>query len=40
LEAKKPKGYGINASSFREVVGKKLKAGKRAWAFLEYDDLE
>ncbi len=40
LEAKKPKGYGINAASFREVLGKKLKIGKSAWEFLGEDDLD
>jgi N-acetylneuraminate synthase len=39
LEAKKPKGYGIPASSFQEVLGKKLIADKKQWDFLNEDDL-
>lgn len=39
LEAKKPKGYGIAASNFREVVGKMLKVDKMAWDFLREEDL-
>lgn len=39
LEAKKPKGYGIPASSFQEVLGKKLTADKKQWDFLNEDDL-
>jgi N,N'-diacetyllegionaminate synthase len=39
LEAKKPKGYGIPASSFQGVLGKKLKSDKKQWDFLNEDDL-
>ena len=35
LESKKPKGYGIDASKFEEVIGKKLKADLKKWDFLE-----
>ena len=38
LEAKKPKGYGIPAYQFREVLGKPLKVSKKAWEFLAYED--
>lgn len=40
LEAKKPKGFGIAASGFEEVIGKELKAGKEQWGFLKEEDLE
>lgn len=39
LEAKKPKGYGIEAANFREVIGKKLKRSLRRWEFLKREDL-
>jgi N,N'-diacetyllegionaminate synthase len=38
LEAKKPKGYGIPADQFREVLGKPLKVRKKAWEFLNEAD--
>ena len=38
LEAKKPKGYGIPAYQFREVLGKPLKVSKKAWEFLNETD--
>lgn len=34
LEAKKPKGYGIDASQFEEVIGKTLKNPLKKWDFL------
>jgi len=40
LEAKKPKGYGIEASRWQEVVGRKLRRSKDAWAFLSEEDIE
>lgn len=40
LEAKKPKGYGIDAQYFELVIGKKLKKSLRQWDFLNYDNLE
>lgn len=40
LEAKKPKGYGINASMFQNCIGKKLKQNKSKWDFLNEEDLE
>ncbi len=39
LEAKKPKGYGIDASRFQDVIGKPLKKDKKQWEFLTLDDL-
>jgi len=39
LEAKKPKGYGIDASKWEEVVGKPLKRDLGAWEFLEEGDV-
>ncbi|PIE49103.1 MAG: hypothetical protein CSA39_04345 [Flavobacteriales bacterium] len=39
LEAKKPKGYGILASQFNEVIGKKLKRNLKTWEFLNEKDL-
>ncbi|SCY39909.1 N-acetylneuraminate synthase family protein [Flavobacterium caeni] len=39
LEAKKPKGYGIAASKFKEVIGKTLKFDKKKWDFLNPEDL-
>jgi N,N'-diacetyllegionaminate synthase len=40
LEAKKPKGYGIDASKFRAVIGKKLTFGKNQWDFLKEEDIQ
>ncbi len=40
LEAKKPKGYGIDASQFRNVIGKKLKSDKSQYDFIKTEDLE
>lgn len=40
LEAKKPKGYGISATEFERVIGKKLKSDKQQWDFLNEDDLQ
>jgi len=39
LEAKKPKGYGIDASEFENVIGKKLKTCKKKWDFLTVNDI-
>ncbi len=39
LEAKKPKGYGINASQFQEVLGKRLRCDKNQWDFLTLEDI-
>ncbi|WP_420573591.1 N-acetylneuraminate synthase family protein [Kordia sp.] len=39
LEAKKPKNYGILASKFQEVIGKKLARDMKQWDFLNNDDI-
>ncbi|WP_298516011.1 N-acetylneuraminate synthase family protein [uncultured Kordia sp.] len=39
LEAKKPKNYGILASKFQEVIGKKLVNDMKQWDFLNNDDI-
>lgn len=40
LEAKKPKGYGIDAAKFDEVIGKQLIYNKNQWDFLNEGDLQ
>jgi N,N'-diacetyllegionaminate synthase len=40
LESKKPSGFGISATKFQEVIGKKLKCNKSKWDFLNEDDIE
>lgn len=40
LEAKKPKGYGIDASKFKDVIGKTLIFDKNQWDFLNEEDLQ
>ena len=39
LESKKPKGYGIEASRFKEIIGKTLKKDLKKWDFLNEGDL-
>ncbi|MCR9134058.1 MAG: N-acetylneuraminate synthase family protein [bacterium] len=39
LEAKKPKGYGISANQFEQVIGKKLKHPLKKWGFLNHQDI-
>lgn len=39
LEAKKPKDHGIDASKFKEVIGKTIKKDISAWSFLNSKDL-
>jgi N,N'-diacetyllegionaminate synthase len=39
LESKKPKGYGIQASKFEEVIGKRLNRSIGKWEFLNWDDI-
>ncbi|PTX61497.1 N-acetylneuraminate synthase [Kordia periserrulae] len=39
LEAKKPKNYGILASKFQEVIGKKLTKDMKQWDFLNEEDV-
>ena len=40
LETKKPKGYGILASEYEQVIGKRLKSNLKQWDFLNYNDIE
>jgi len=40
LESKKPKGFGIDASNFREVIGRNLSRNLVQWEFLQEEDLE
>ena len=40
LEAKKPKGYGIDANHFESVLGKQLVKNLKKWDFLNEDDFE
>ena len=40
LDAKKPKGFGMDASKFQEVIGKKLNKNVNRWDFLNHCDLE
>lgn len=39
LEAKKPKGYGIEANQFLTVLGKKINKPMKQWSFLNDEDL-
>lgn len=39
LEAKKPKGLGIDPGRFKEVIGKTLNVDKEAWSFLKEEEL-
>jgi N,N'-diacetyllegionaminate synthase len=40
LEAKKPKGYGIPATNFNEVVGRRIAHPMNAWDFLNVEDFD
>jgi len=40
LEAKKPKGFGIDAMHFQNVIGKPLKNNLQQWDFLNNEDLD
>jgi N-acetylneuraminate synthase len=40
LEAKKPKGFGIPASRFEMVIGKRIKQDLKQWDFLQEEDLK
>jgi N,N'-diacetyllegionaminate synthase len=39
LESKKPKGFGIDASRFQEIIGKSLNKDLKQWDFLNENDL-
>jgi len=40
LETKKPKGYGIPANEFKDVIGRPLNKSLRRFDFLRYSDVE
>ncbi len=40
LEAKKPKGFGMEASRFEEIIGKSLKNDLKQWEFLNCEDVK
>jgi len=40
LEAKKPKGHGLAAADYKDVLGRKLKSDKQQWDFLLDADIE
>ncbi|TXD49121.1 N-acetylneuraminate synthase family protein [Polaribacter sp. IC073] len=40
LETKKPKGFGILASEYEKVLGKKINKDLNQWDFLNYEDLK
>lgn len=40
LEAKKPKGYGILASEYEKVIGKRLKNPMNKWGFLNESNID
>ena len=40
LEAKKPKGFGMEASLFEDVIGRKLIRDLKQWDFLNWIDVE
>jgi N-acetylneuraminate synthase len=39
LEAKKPKGYGIQANQYKNVIGKILSRDLIKWEFINQNDL-
>ncbi|MDX1641087.1 MAG: N-acetylneuraminate synthase family protein [Balneolaceae bacterium] len=39
LDAKKPKGYGINASEYKNIIGSTLNRDIKKWEFLNYKDI-
>jgi N-acetylneuraminate synthase len=39
LETKKPKGFGILASEYEQVIGKKINKDLKQWDFLNYENL-
>ena len=40
LEAKKPKGYGILAKDFKQIIGKRIKSDMNKWDFLTSNDIQ
>lgn len=39
LDAKKPKGFGIEASEYQKIIGRALNREMKKWEFLNYEDL-
>ena len=39
LEAKKPKGYGLDASQYENIIGQKINKDMRKWEFLNQGDI-
>ena len=39
LETKKPKGFGILASEYESVIGKRVNKNLNQWSFLNYEDI-
>lgn len=39
LDAKKPKGYGIDACYFQKIIGKKIRRNIKKWDFLTENDI-
>jgi N-acetylneuraminate synthase len=39
LEAKKPKGYGMDANQFEKVIGQRLIYSMKAWSFLKHNNI-
>ena len=39
LEAKKPKGYGIDAINYQKVIGKKIRKDMKQWQFINGSDI-
>jgi N,N'-diacetyllegionaminate synthase len=40
LEAKKPKGHGINAGDFKEILGKTFRHDLEKWSFIKPEDID
>ena len=40
LEAKKPKGYGIDANQFKKIIGKKVKNSLKQWDFINWENIK
>lgn len=40
LEAKKPKGYGLDALLYQDIIGKKIKSDLKKWDFLQEKDIQ
>ena len=40
LEAKKPKGFGIDANKYKDVINRNINKNLKKWDFLNYDDFD